>query len=81
MQEISVIKSIFLLGSVMSDLSYTRDEDEFLNVSGPDTRGHKRQMPSKVHCAKRRRSGNAKTIEVKYFERVRISVLFKILWK
>ncbi|XP_073969379.1 rac GTPase activating protein tumbleweed isoform X2 [Rhodnius prolixus] len=51
-------------GSVMSDLSYTRDEDEFLNVSGPDTRGHKRQMPSKVHCAKRRRSGNAKTIEV-----------------
>lgn len=51
-------------GSVMSDLSYTRDEDEFLNVSGPETRGHKRQMPTKVHGAKRRRSGNTKAIEM-----------------
>ncbi|KAK9502101.1 hypothetical protein O3M35_012695 [Rhynocoris fuscipes] len=51
-------------GSVMSDLSYTRDEDEFLNLSSGECRGRKRQMPSKIQGTKRRKSGNTKTIEL-----------------
>ncbi|KAL1137777.1 hypothetical protein AAG570_009473 [Ranatra chinensis] len=72
MDHLDTITELESTGSVLSDLSYTRDEDDLLIMSSSDTRSKKRRSGSTpfIGKTKRRKSSTTKTVEVNPNERL-----------
>ncbi|XP_014283838.1 rac GTPase-activating protein 1 isoform X1 [Halyomorpha halys] len=69
---LNTITELETTGSVMTDLSYTRDEDDFLDVSSSENRGQKRSNPvrSNKNRKKRRSSSAVRACELKGKDRL-----------
>lgn len=65
----------------MTDLSYTREEDELLNDSPPESRRQKRPLAGETDNqefgVKRRKSTTFRSLEVGYFGHCNIFVYFR----
>ncbi|BES97957.1 Rac GTPase-activating protein [Nesidiocoris tenuis] len=71
---LDTIDEIETTGSIMTDLSYTREEDELLNDSPPESRRQKRPLAGEADNqefgVKRRKSTTFRSLEVKSTDRV-----------
>ncbi|CAA9996588.1 unnamed protein product [Nesidiocoris tenuis] len=71
---LDTIDEIETTGSIMTDLSYTREEDELLNDSPPESRRQKRPLAGETDNqefgVKRRKSTTFRSLEVKSTDRV-----------